>query len=184
MGDRCWLSFTLRGELTNLRHLVRLADGVINEGLMDQVEGTDRRAVVNAIVAAWLDGSSPEFVDEECNYANIDDMEKLCQELGMAYHISHSDGGEYAGANKSWMPGYASVMEVTDCKGINVVETGVLRRVLALGDPVKIKTELESLMDAVSKAEGYELGEFRVSGKAEKWFARQAAAHALLKRSA
>lgn len=183
MGDRCYLKLTLHGELNSPRHLVKIAKALVAENMTSDI-ARDNVDNVYATLARFIDDNAdvatenPEFTDDECNYANIDDLEDVLQQCGVSYSVYHGAGGGYSAGVWSWCPEWGTSKAEATEDGDAVIPKWKISNAVKEEDPVAAVKKL--LLDA-ERAEGAGLPIFRMGGHVKRVLASRLAVKALTK---
>jgi hypothetical protein len=173
MGDRCHLRIAIHGPILTLRALTSIAKAIEDENLYpDYTSQSGFNAVVDELAT---DDGLPMFSADEVNYANIDDLEAVLQELKVAYAVNHDAGGSYSAGCWSWSPEY-SKCEATSDGSEPVLAVTALEHAINEGGLDGVK----ELIAEAWHADGKGLPEKLVfSDKVERYLAKRAAAKAL-----
>lgn len=108
MGDTCYLKFSIYGSIDTLEVLDEIATAIRAERAIDEAHGrnlndNDDVLLYLATIPAGKEG--PRFYIDECNYADIGDLERVLQRYEVAYAVDHDRGSDYEGGCWSWKPG-------------------------------------------------------------------------------
>lgn len=189
MGDRTWLQLTLHGHVHSLRALVEITKAICHEGLTPGCDGDYKLTEVNLaykyIGKCLGSDNNPQFTDNECNYASIDEVEAVLQKHGVAYFVAHEDGGEYGAACWSWLPepstpGLGCKYEALLYKGDIVLDVETVRRAVVEG----ASPSIADILEKVDQASGKDLPTFSADDKVKRILAARLAASVLLNRAA
>jgi hypothetical protein len=180
MGDRCWLQITLHGHVASRKSLVRIAKGIIADGLTtelfdDHRDGVTVHTVIARIAEAWGSNTNPVFYSDEVNYANIDDLENLLTVEQVAWSVDHAAGGEYPAGSRSWSPEHGHA-ECAEANGWSVVPVYIVEQMLEKPDAVEL---LKGMIDEAYHARGIHLPTFSCEERVGRMLARLQAVEAL-----
>lgn len=181
MGDRCYLSFTVRGHVNTVQQMTNIIEALQTQGMEAEtyVNGPNGQytridGLEEEFLNAILHNENPCFVDEECNYANIEGLEQVMQTMGIAYNVSHGSGSEYPAGVFSWCREFGRHEAVQgEGGGGTMLDLSAVKAVL--DDP----TALAQLIVDAEKAEGEGLPNFTVGEEVRQYFAPQIAKAAL-----
>lgn len=120
MGDRTWTSIRFSGRITTAV-AAELAEALRNQGCQCD-EGPKGQISVEHLKLDQY------FYDEECNYGNMDDIEGLCDEHGIAYFKSWEPGGGYGPGVKLF-----TGTEEVECGTIDGEPALTIRQIKELG---------------------------------------------------
>lgn len=100
MGDRTSVAFSIGGTI-RAADVETLAEAIENEGF-----GLEYGYLHSAqeLTAAILENSGERFTvyDEQCNYADTDDLRHVCETLGLTWRSSWDAGGGYGAGVATW----------------------------------------------------------------------------------
>lgn len=178
MGDRCHMALYIHGHIGSLRTLVEVCKVIAIEGLIDEVSGDHREAwhAVFTHFAENIDDPHVMFVNQECNYADIEAVEKVLQKRGIAYSFDHGSGGNYTSGCGAYTPERGR--HVCDTDGsYPVLNAPYIREALSKGT-------FEELLLNAEFAGGDGLPNFSVSDKVRVTLAKVIAQRALHRKAA
>ncbi|WP_192242825.1 hypothetical protein [Mesorhizobium silamurunense] len=116
-------------------------------------------------------GEGPTFYLSECNYADISEEEAELQEIGIAYEVSHEEGGDYGAGAWSWSKDRGKV-EAGRIKGQGAsVSIAALEAALKQPEPLGA---IKAIVDAGNAAEGTDLPGYSLSDDVKAWLAKEA----------
>lgn len=178
MGDRCYLRLTLHGELDSSRHLVKIAKAIVAENMLNTYGADNTIDSVYVEFARFIeDGTeNPEFTDDECNYGNIDALEEVLQQCGMAYSVYHGAGGSYSAEVWSWMPERGRWSAECTEDGDAVIGKFRISKALEAEYPIAV---IKELIQRAEWAEGTGMPQFTLGGRARRALASRLAVKAL-----
>jgi len=156
MGDRCWIRLTIHGHIDNLVVFEEVLEALDKEGLYSD-EGHDDMAREFAHALAFE--TNPQFQEDECNYANIDDAEAVLREYGIVYHVEHGAGDDYGASAWSWTKEHGKHATLLTHDGDAIVDVASLEEALKDEEPIE---ELKRIIAARKKACGEGLPQFSV----------------------
>jgi hypothetical protein len=167
MGDRTYLQLTLHGRIRTVADVQKIVEAIVREGF----DETSVDGIYADFAAVGGQYPNPTFEMQECNYANIDDLELVLQTCRVAWQVSHGAGGEYQAGNRSWHPawGYAE-------SGDGVIDVGLLRVAVAHR---RTKDQLRRLLKIHDRANGNNFPVFSMAPEVTRFVATKVAAAAL-----
>lgn len=169
MGDRCYLTFHLHGTIETVEHFEKIVEAIKAEWAQpDDYSGSHN--IARHILASAAAKEPAGFVIEECNYANIDDLESVLQEIGLPYHVSHEEGGDYPCGCWTWVPVAGKVEAIRSTGTGPVVTVEDLRRALKGDDPL---AEIADIISDADAADGKNLPPFALSDAVREHFAKR-----------
>jgi len=184
MGDRCYLNFYVRGHIATMEQLEKIIDAIDAEGMVSETDyngpngygrypNGNKGGLLEEFVQSIIQNVTPGFVEEECNYANIEGLEAVMQELDVAYHVNHGSGSEYPAGCWSWSKelGRHEAQQGQECG--TVLELSAVKA--CMDDPVALK----KLIVEAEHAEGVGLPVFTVGEEVRLHFAPLIAKQAL-----
>lgn len=180
MGDRCYLSFTVRGHVNTVQQMNNIIEALQTQGMEAETyingpngQYTRLQGLETEFLHALVHNENPSFVDEECNYANIEGLEQVMQTMGIAYAVSHGEGSEYSAGVWSWC------REFGKCEAMQGHDTGSVLELSAVKACMDDKTALAKLIVEAERAEGVGLPNFSVGEEVRQHFAPLIAKQAL-----
>ena len=159
MGDRCYLQLTLHGPINRPRDLVEIAKAIEAENFDNTGDGFnvhEWRSIVDQIATMWSDGMLVQFEMQECNYANIDDVEATLQDCGCAWSVDHAAGDGYPAGVRSWSKERGRHEAVSN-DGMATIDAIHIRRVFNTHAEDDKLAAIKKLVDEASMAGGVDL---------------------------
>lgn len=170
MGDRCYLTINIHGHVDTVEKLQAIIKALRDQCLTAEDAGEEDAAYYSEFRRSVNDQTEPQFMDYECNYADISPVERQLQELGVPYYVSHEEGGNYGPGCWSWSPDTGKTERPRDKDGGAFIPTPDLRRMLAQPNPLRLIREEVQRCD---RAEGVGLPPFSVSPEVRAFFYAQ-----------
>ena len=153
MGDRCYLALYIHGHIKTADDLRKIINALEEEGLGSH--GRDSAIEAFAVSATKMH-DVPQFYMDECNYADITEVENTLRLCDVAYFIDHGAGDSYGAGARSWTRERG--LHAVDCdnNGHAVIDIPTIEAAIERGD-------LEEILQHARWANGKDLPEFTVS---------------------
>ncbi|CDX26798.1 hypothetical protein MPL3356_60559 [Mesorhizobium plurifarium] len=172
MGDRCYLELRLRGRIETVEAFEKIvALFEENNWQVAEYDAAGRTLeMTESLVVGDANGEAPTFYLNECNYADIGEEEAELQEIGIAYEVSHEEGGDYGAGAWSWSSARGKV-EAGRIKNQGAsVSIAALEAALKQPDPL---AAVKAIVDAGNAAEGTDLPGYSLSDEVKAWLAKE-----------
>ena len=174
MGDRCYMTLTIGGDISDVDSLDTLVDAIASEG------GGGSKAVRESFIAALANGDQPYFEFEEVNYADLDCFGVAC-EMGLDALTFHGAGDDYAAGHESHNGLTGETFQWGEAEeGMILIE--VIQAVINTHHPAERAIEkLQEELNKVTASEWKDLRPFTVSGTTADALAAEVARHKIEK---
>lgn len=174
MGDRVHTTITFHGHVASLAAFQELVQAIENKGFHDNryEHQTSSTADIEAtFVRDIREGIDPTFCDEQCNYANVEEMTDVCEEHGISWFAEWEAGGGFEAGHSGYVHG------VGPFDGDNAtLDCTELEKILAGPDPL---TVLKAKAAEMKFAAGADMPDFTVCDEVRDHLAVEAAKQAV-----
>ncbi len=157
MGDRCDLRLAIHGHIETVDHLNRIIAALTEADMSNETIQGDHAL---EFAAAIRRQTAPVFMFDECYPEEVQPVEAVLQELGIAYYAAHSSGCEYPGSNWIWTPEKGIVAAIQASGMGDVVQIAMLRKAIESDNPL---SAVKELFENNVIASGFYLPDFTVS---------------------
>ena len=168
MGDRCYLQVTIHGYIDNLAVLEEVIEAIQAEGLDPASEGIFTDNIVKEFAHALAFEMSPTFACDEKNYANIDELETVLKQYGIAYAVYHGSGDSYGPGRWVYEPPGSRYQATLTHDGSIVLDLEAVKHAINSVDPV---VATRQLIHEAEMASGDHLPKFSVGEELKRHLA-------------